>query len=282
MKDLLFLPQQLPFSSDLNIEFHYYEIKARTFFEKENVNYNNIYFLLEGSLNVSYDGFSNVKINSMEFFMIPKLSDRSILSFENGRIIIVTFESFKSICDKLAFKAYSTIASKSEYVFRPLPIRCVLKDFLSLLIQYIDYRINLSQMCELKFYELFLLLRKFYDKEELSNLFHPVLGKSPDFKEKVIYNYQKVNNVEELAKKLGMSRTNLDVKFKKEFGMSPLQWMLKQKAKHIKFSMLEPENTLTDIMHKFNFNSPTHLNRFCKQQFGCSPSELRKKLNENG
>jgi AraC-like DNA-binding protein len=76
-----------------------------------------------------------------------------------------------------------------------------------------------------------------------------------------------------------MGRTNFDLKFKKEFGMPPLRWMLKEKAKRVRFSMAESDITLSDIMQKYNFNSPTHLNRFCKQQFGCSPTELMKKLN---
>jgi AraC-like DNA-binding protein len=50
--------------------------------------------------------------------------------------------------------------------------------------------------------------------------------------------------------------------------------MLQQKAKHIKFDMLAPEVTLGDIILKYDFNSPTHFTRFCKQQFGCTPSEM--------
>jgi AraC-like DNA-binding protein len=137
-------------------------------------------------------------------------------------------------------------------------------------------------MHKIKFRELFLLLRYIYNKEEMSHFFHPLLGKSLDFKNRVIQHFTEISNIDELAGRLGMGRANFDKKFKTEFGTSPLQWLLKEKAKHVYFSLSEPENTLSDIMQKYNFNSPTHFNRFCKQQFGYSPSDLRKKIAVNG
>ena len=76
----------------------------------------------------------------------------------------------------------------------------------------------------------------------------------------------------------GFGRTNFNNKFREEFGISPHQWLLKQKAKHVRFKLAEPENTLSDVMQLYKFNSATHFTRFCKQQFGCTPSELLRQL----
>ena len=111
--------------------------------------------------------------------------------------------------------------------------------------------------------ELFLLFRGFYRKEELAYLFHPIVGKSLDFRSLILENYLKVDQVDGLAKIAGMGRTNFNNKFKEEFGISPHQWLLKQKAKHVRL---------------YKFNSATHFTRFCKQQFGCTPSELLRQL----
>jgi AraC-like DNA-binding protein len=266
-------------SSGLSIRFKHYDISAGKVYEEQNNEYNYLIFLLEGELTVSYNEFINMKVPPRNFFLIPKSSELVIkcLSWCNG--LIFMFNTLEGMYDKPVFQAYWKIASQHEQAVTPLPIHYVLSDYLDLLLRYMRNGISCPKMDKIKTQEFFLLLQNLYTKEEIASLFHPILGKSLSFKEKVLHNYQDITNVNELAGILGMSRSNLDIKFKEEFGMPPLQWMLKEKAKRVRFSMTESDITLSDIMQKYNFNSPTHLNRFCKQQFGCSPTELMKKLN---
>ncbi|MDR1202542.1 MAG: AraC family transcriptional regulator [Tannerellaceae bacterium] len=265
--------------SGLTMRFRYYDMDAGKIYEEQNNEHNYLVFLLDGELTVSYNEFINIKVAPQSFYLIPKSSELIVksLSWCNG--IIFMFETLEGIYDKLVFQSYWKIASQSEQTVTLLPIHYVLSDYLYLLLRYMRNGINCPKMDKIKTQELFLLLQGLYSKEEIANLFHPILGMSLSFKEKVLQNYQDSTNVDELARTLGMSRTNFDIKFKKEFGMPPLRWMLKEKAKRVQFSMAESDVTLSDIMQKYNFNSPTHLNRFCKQQFGCSPTELMKKLN---
>ncbi|MDH6306655.1 AraC-like DNA-binding protein [Parabacteroides sp. PF5-5] len=282
MKDLHQNSKHLPFQDDIfdiTAGFKHYEVVDNSFFDGKNKEFNHLIFILEGKLNVCYNEYLNNNINEMHFFLIPKSSEISIKALSPCKLIICSFNSLKIILTKVS-QNYWNSDSKEEYIFRPLPIHYALRDFLHQMVRYIKNGMDSHLMDEIKFLELFLLLKKYYSKEEMSNLFHPILGKLPGFKDKILQNYKNANNVDELAKLVGMGRTNFDIKFKTEFGMPPLQWMLKQKAKFVCFSMSEPGNTLSDIMQKYNFNSPTHLNRFCKQQFGCTPSELMKRLGE--
>lgn len=264
--------------SDHNIGFRYQDFKNGDLTLRQQTEVNSLVFLTDGEIIINYNEFTNVQVKTREFFLIPKKSRLSLKAVAPGDFLIFSFDSFNSIFDKIALKSYSAIADQTEFTFSPLPIKYAINDFLYLLIKYIRNGLDTPNMVEVKQQELFILLRKFYDKNEMANLLHPILSKSIDFKDQVLEHYQNVSGVDELAQKIGMGRTSFDVKFKSEFGIPPLQWMLKQKAKHIRFSMAEPESTLSDIMRKYNFNSPTHLNRFCKQQFGCSPSELMKKV----
>ncbi|MDR1160744.1 MAG: AraC family transcriptional regulator [Tannerellaceae bacterium] len=266
-------------SAGLPIRFRHYDMGAGKIYEEQNNEYNYLVFLLEGELTVSYNEFINIKVAPRSFYLIPKSSELVVksLSWSNG--LVFMFETLEGMYDKPVFQAYWKIASQHEQTVALLPIHYVLNDYLDLLLRYMRNGVNCPKMDKVKTQELFLLLQNLYTKEEIANLFHPILGKSLTFKEKILQNYQDITSVDELAGILGMGRTNFDVKFKKEFGMPPLQWMLKEKAKRVRFSMAESDITLSDIMQKYNFNSPTHLNRFCKQQFGCSPTELMKKLN---
>ncbi|MDR0750011.1 MAG: helix-turn-helix transcriptional regulator [Tannerellaceae bacterium] len=254
-------------------------MSAGKIYEEQNNEYNYLVFLLEGELAVSYNEFINIKVGPRNFYLIPKSSELAVkcLSWCNG--IIFLFKTLEGIYDKPVSQAYWKIASQHEQAVTLLPIHYVLSDYLDLLLRYMRNGICCPKMDKIKTQELFLLLQNLYTKEEIANLFHPILGKSLSFKEKVLQNYQDIKNVNELAGILGMGRSNFDIQFKKEFGMPPLRWMLKEKAKRIRFSIAESDITLSDIMQKYDFNSPTHLNRFCKQQFGCSPTELMKKLN---
>lgn len=283
MKDLHLNNNHLSLKSALSESttgFRYYDVSGGKIFEERNNEYNYLVFILEGELLVSYNEFLNIKVTPQHFYLIPKSSEFVIKSLTWCSGIISLFESLEGMYDKSVFQSYWKISSQITHTSGPLPVHYILNDYLYLLLRYIRNGLNCSKMDEIKTQELFLLIRNLYSKEEIANLFHPILGKSLSFKEKVLRNYQNVNSVDELAKILGMGRTNFDVKFKKEFGIPPLRWMLKEKAKRVRFSMAESEITLSDIMQKYNFNSPTHLNRFCKQQFGCSPSELMKRLNE--
>ncbi len=63
-----------------------------------------------------------------------------------------------------------------------------------------------------------------------------------------------------------------------EFGMPAGKWLLERKAQHLMHRMAEPGVTLSDIMIQFDFNSPSQLTRFCKQNLGQTPTEIIKKL----
>jgi AraC-like DNA-binding protein len=237
--------------------------------------------VLRGELSVYYNELHPIKVKERELFLIPRSAAYSLTVLSAGQMIVCSFSSLNAVCNKLNFRIYAAMLPLIQFRFASLPIHEVLNKFLVILPDYIKKGINTEPLCTLKFQELFLLLGYLYNKEEMSSLFYPVLGQSPDFKNRVIQYFPHVNNVNELAQKMGMGRASFDIKFKKEFGLTPLQWILKEKAKHVYFSLSEPENTLSDIIIKHNFNSSTHLNRFCRQQFGCSPSELRKKLTSN-
>jgi AraC-like DNA-binding protein len=261
--------------------FKDYEVCEGERLERLQAESNHLVFLLSGELSVQYNEFHPIRIKSGELFLLPKSTQYAMVSLSPSHQMVCSFDSLSSIHNKLRFRNYTAMLPQMQFSFAALPIHPVLRQYLLIFIEYMKNGIDSELICKLKFQELFLLLEGLYNKEEMAGLFYPILGQSLDFKNRVMQYFSHVNNVDELSRKMGMGRANFDMKFKKEFGMTPLQWILKEKAKHVYFSLSEPENTLNDIMNKYNFNSFTHLNRFCKQQFGCSPSELRKRLSRN-
>lgn len=146
---------------------------------------------------------------------------------------------------------------------------------------YIQKNIKCSYLNELKQKELFVVLGAEYSEVELVELFYPVSGGSIDFKSRIMENYSYGLGVNELAHKFGMSYSPFLRKFKKEFGMPAQEWMLKQKAKHIKLRLSIPSTKISDIVREFDFTDLPHFIRFCRKQYGCTPNELRESVNRS-
>ncbi len=281
MKDLLYVQEHTSCANyfcERTVGFKYYELEVGQASPTLEKLYHHIFFILKGTMILNCNEFQDRYFKAGECILVPKSAEYSYKILASCQLVVFTFDNFLTACDKLSFKTLIPVRNNIFYNFEPISLRYPLTEFLDLMTYYLRNGMNCNHLHDLKGQELFLIFRGFYTKEELSNLFYQVIGKTIDFKGMIMKSYRGVDNINELASLFNMSRANFDSKFKEEFGMPPYQWLLKQKAKHVKYALADPDITLSDVMNKYNFNSPTHFNRFCKQQFGCSPTELIKTL----
>ena len=278
--EFLYLQEHLScrhYVSDYSCGFTYRNITGGDFMDVEN-RYNHLIFLTEGKLIVNCDEFANRHFKQGDLFFIPRAAAAQLTIVEDSKMIVCVFDAIKSICDKFNLHSCWSICKDLKYDFRSVRIIPQMEVFLNQLIYYLDQGVKCEHFHELKSQEMFLIFRWFYTREQLALLFYPIIGQSLDFKTFILDNHLKVKNINELSDLSMMGRSGFDVKFKKEFGMPPGQWLLKQKAKHIKIHMSMPGVTISDLLIKFDFNSATHFTRFCKQHFGCTPSKLMAAL----
>ena len=239
--------------------------------------YNHVIAILKGSLLIEYDDFKDTKFSEGEMVFMPAYSTSHIEALEDSRVVMGTFDMPNEACMSRSMEMLWKIRSKMEYKFRSIPIKPPMQQHLDLLVMYIESGVQCAHLHEVKEKELYLVLRWFYTNEEFVRFFYPIVGRALDFRTMIMKNYNKVKNMEELAGELNMSRSNFDNKFKEIFGMPPKRWVLKRKARSIKYFMSKPDVTISDVLRKYDFESFTHFNRFCKQQFGMTPSEMIKK-----
>jgi AraC-like DNA-binding protein len=280
MTNSLYFEEQLNCSNNAQAGFRYVETEEDTLLSFQRSDLHHLVFILEGKAIANCNEFKNHPFVQNEFVFFQKLSDSSVKTCTPCKLIVFTFFALKTTCEKHAFQSYWRLFPNINYKFHTATFRSPLSEFFDLLILYLKKNIKCAHLHEIKHQELFLILHTQYPKEELANLFYPIIGKSFDFRSLIMDNYLKVRHIDELARLSGMGRTNFDNKFKEEFGISPHQWILKQKAKHVRHSLAEPGATFSDVMRKFNFNSATHFTRFCKQQFGCTPTELVRQMRQ--
>lgn len=238
--------------------------------------FHHLIVVLKGELLVEYDEFINNVFGAEEIIFIPSYSKSKIKATKESKVLIGTFELPDDICTTRTMDELGNLRSAIEYKFESIKVNAPMKQFLDLLQMYLESGVQCAHLYEIKEKEIMLMLRWFYTDEDFVKLFYPIIGKFLSFRAMVVKNYSKVKDIQELAQIAGMGRSKFDAKFKEAFGMPPKQWILKRKARSIKYFMSKPGVTICDVMAQFQFDSFTHFNRFCKQQFGVSPSELIK------
>lgn len=269
------------FFSESSSRFLLAEVQNKTQVNVENPEFNHLAVILEGRLIIEYDEFIGKTFGANEIVFIPSYSQIHIESVEKSKILLLTFEMPQDICTSKMMESLWELRSKIEYKFDSAPIVAPMKTFLDLLLMYLESGVQCAHLHDIKEKEFFLVFRWYYSKEDFVKLFYPIIGKSLNFRTQVIKNYAKVKNVAELASLMGMSRANFDLKFKEVFDETPKHWILKRKAKSVRFFMSKPNVTISDVMIQFDFDSFTQFNRFCKQHFGAPPSELIKEKDPN-
>lgn len=173
------------------------------------------------------------------------------------------------------------LAEKSEginYALQALKIHDLLKDYILLLIRYIQKGVNCYHLHEEKQQELFILLRACYTREEILFFFYPLITHDMDFRQIVLERYLEAKNVKEFARLTGYNISDFRNKFLVNFGEPVYQWMQKRKSNSIKFKLITENTDIATLSDEFGFSSPAHFNKFCKKVFGMPPAKLRKQL----
>lgn len=264
------------YMDDFSIGFNSQELASGEVFKPRDPFMNYLVFVLEGKVHISCQEFLRAPFEAEEMCFLPKGAKWEGKAERASKLIFLCFDNQLNICNKVSFQSLSVYCEKEPYVFAPLKISQPMKNVLESVLFYLDNKIRCKHMHEIKQKKIFLIFRALYSKEEVARFFAPIINGNMDFKYFVLENYSKVKSVSELASRFNCSERSFNRKFKMFFNDSPYNWMLKQKAKHIKGKLLDKNIPLSDIIKDFDFTSPAHFTTYCKKQFGMSPSEFRK------
>lgn len=283
MKDLFHRGEQQsyhPKHGDSQIDFNCIRLKAEEKFYFSHTLLNHFFFLQQGSIVVKCDDLPPRSFSAHQFFFFPEGAYIEGHGLSDCQALQLSFSLPTNTCYEWVLNFYDKQPADSRYEYPVLPIYHPLQLFVDQMCCYLDGRVNISYLYETKYNEFFLILKHFYTRQEVIAILLPLLCDSPDFKLAVLRNYDKVESVSELAGTLNMGKSKFYNLFKESFGVPAYQWMLKQKAIRIANFMMTPGVTISETIIRFGFNSFTHFNRFCRQQYGCSPREMMEQLRQ--
>lgn len=83
----------------------------------------------------------------------------------------------------------------------------------------------------------------------------------------------------DLAKLAGISQFHFSRSFKKSVGMSPNEYVIKQRIERAKSLLKNPRLSVTEIAFLCGFNSHSHLGKYFRQITGVTPKEYRIVIN---
>ncbi|MDR0430852.1 MAG: AraC family transcriptional regulator [Tannerellaceae bacterium] len=269
------------YNSDFCIEFNIkQERKGKTIQIKE-MHLNHLLFILEGELNISYNEFRNHLCTAGDMIFISRDPSLVAETYTEVSYLLLSFNNQIQLLEQLELGDLKEYASERN-IFNKLDIRPPLQGVLDSLLFYKRNKINSQLLDEAKQKEIFLVLKTFYTKQELSRFLKPILNQEMDFKAFVIKHYTNAKNVEELAQVCNLSIRSLTRKFKIYFDDSPYRWMLKQKSHHVRDMLADKKIPMQQIIKEYGFSSPAHFTTYCKKHFGMTPSAFRKELNGGG
>jgi AraC-like DNA-binding protein/mannose-6-phosphate isomerase-like protein (cupin superfamily) len=246
---------------------------------QQEIKANHLIFILSGEVSITKDSKEETRVRAGEFIFIPLSSHYTGTVIQPGTYISLSFfHDTISLCDKHMLSSYLDKAQHTPLCFEPLSVRAPLDMFLHLLESYLQAGVNCKHLHELKERELFIIFRTAYTKSEIIQLLYPIMGIEVDFKAAVLQHKDRVRSKQELAELLGMSGSELHRKFTQEFGETVQSWLQKQKNKEILSRLNYDFISIKEVAYELGFGSAAGFNKYCKNNFGCSPSELRQEI----
>lgn len=263
---------------DVDTGFHIGTCRTGEAFPQLLPQYNHLMFVREGSLKLSCNEYIGRKVGAGEMIFIPSNASFAGEVLADAEWIDMVFDVPISGCDKFKMQSLRPICESITYHFEPLPIREPLVEFLNLLAYCIRAGVNCMHLHTIKHQEAFLYIHGFYTREEVAQLFYPIVGKSLSFRETIVNLASEAISVNDLVERTNMSRRTFQRKFLEEFHEPAKKWLQKRLSIRVMNYLMDPENSLKDIMYECGFSSSSSFNQFCQKNFGESPSELRKKI----
>ncbi len=262
------------YTSDLTSGFHYQELPINAYETSRVLEQNAIVFIIAGSCSFSYDHYVNRIFFAGDMLFFPKSAIVTGVVLEATKFLYMTFDVPLSPSDRKYIQQQWIMAKDITYDFTPLKMNYSIGVFVNSLIHLLHNIDDCSDLHDIKHREVFILLRRLYTREQYTEFFHPIIGKSFNFKNFVLENYINCYNLKELIEHSAMSRNTFMRKFKKEFGVSAYQWILKQMCNRIQHKASQPDVTVKEIMSEVGIDSYSHFNRICKRYFNQTPREL--------
>lgn len=211
--------------------------------------------------------------------VVASTSDtHSLVAADNNPLRYITLmvkeEELKKVC-AVIFGSFD-VAKKTFYDGTSLTNTEIAE--IEQILQNVDYSLSkyYAEYNELVSSAFLILMSVFIHNKNVTNL------KIPSWQTKLNTLAQNTKlltyNVTDLCEELGYSRTQLNYLFKKNYDISPHDYLINYKLNHAKQLLLNTNMSISDISYTIGYASPMQFYSIFKKVFGKTPSELKKSI----
>ena len=245
----------------------------------DNLYESEVLFLLKGSVHISLDERYERTLVKDEFVFMPAGVLFSYKAEEDSTMLSIRIESTETPeCNIFQLnKIPQRIENPYEGIYA-LKLNDRMQTFISGFLDTLSDGLKCHHYIKMGASQMLYLLHAYYPLDEHIKFFSQVVSPDVRFSEFVRTNWHKYNTVDELAGALFMTSQRFSSRFRKIFGTTPRDWMIRQKARKIYQDICRSGISLKEIAIKYNFSSESNFFRFCKQIFGESPGRIRNNL----
>ncbi len=243
--------------------------------------YNTIVFILKGEIQFLFQNYPETNIKKDSFIFAPLGAKIQYKAIKDTEVLLVRMYDHIRLCESYGIeqlfmngRGRCLNAGKTHCI---LDANEAILNYIASLVPFIEGNFRCRYYHDIKVKEFFVLLRLYYNKEQLRNFFHKILSIDTAFVEVIKYNYQSYNTAQELAEALNYSFSGFSKKFKSVFGVPVYTWMKEQKARAIYKEICTGTKPFKQIAIDFGFASSSQFIDFCKANLGNAPGKIRKK-----
>lgn len=242
-------------------------------------------FCKEGHIRVSSNLFKEEFLCAGEILFVPRGSDYHGVALSDSTLLVHYFNNTvcrveNCILSFLYTHKHIEPKENKTYFYSKLTACGQLSHLMDGVDGYLSDEKHESALWGLKHKELIWLFTKYYSPEELRLFFHPMIDEEIPFKSLVLAHYRKAEYTDRLADMCGYPLHTFRRKFKEEFGVSAHKWLTLKRAELVRHRLSLDCIPFSDIIAEFHFSSPQQFNRFCKDNLGDSPLNLRQKYTD--
>ena len=235
-----------------------------------------IAFILEGTVTLSYLSIAGKIIDAGHMLLMVPGGRLNLTAQADASMLFLRFRDTIQLCDMYPLENLHQTEDQKSVDIGMLPFKPPITQFIRGFLPSYQDGIRCTYFFDAKIKEFLFLLRVYYDKEDLSEFFCPLTSVDLSFSNAIWGNYRCIHSVEELAQLLNYSNSGFREKFKRVFGQSAAQWLKEQRAKNIHHDLRTSNKSLKELTTEYHFSSVSHLNTFCKSNFGETPGKIRR------
>lgn len=250
-----------------------HRLDAAQLLSLRNQDSSHIYYMLRGHVVVVHNNEQH-EIFTEQMFLITKNISSHCVAKEDSVLIELPILSSIDLCSAKVLDLLKSDVKYGVYHFHALCCKPGMMIYFDLLEDILSWSMNCVYLHELKIVEFLLSIKFEYSREEITRFFYPLIKELDGFKVLIRKSVNAATTARDLASISGMPYSNFLHYFKKQFGVSAQEWLHANRVKLIEERLYERGISISDIIREFNFSSAAHFSKFCKENFGHTPTEF--------